>query len=211
MPPKDCRHWSTTCWISPRLKPARPWFEIGTFDVHNLLESLEGTIRPMIGRAAVSLVFVEPKGIPALISDEGKIAQILRNFLTNAVKFTERGEIRVAAELGPDDAVTFSVKDTGIGIAVADLPRIFEDYGQVDNRLQSRNKGIGLGLPLTRKLAQLLGGSVSVWSELGTGSTFFAVIPRRLSSDDRRRLTAGLGCRRLLTLRFRSDNPEQGD
>ncbi len=165
---------------------------IGTFDVHNLLESLEGTIRPMIARTAVSLVFVEPKGIPALITDEGKIAQILRNFLTNAVKFTERGEIRVTAELGPDDAVTFSVRDTGIGIAVADLSRIFEDYGQVDNRLQSRNKGIGLGLPLTRKLAQLLGGSVSVSSELGTGSTFFAVIPRvyHPTTDDDTRLVA---------------------
>ena len=103
-----------------------------------------------------------------------KLAQILRNFLSNAVKFTERGEIRVAAAAGPDDTVDLSVTDTGIGIAAEDLPRIFEEFGQVENHLQRRIKGTGLGLPLSRKLAELLGGSVSVRSEPGVGSTFFA-------------------------------------
>ena len=111
-------------------------------------------------------------------TDEGKVAQILRNFLTNAVKYTERGEIRVAARPAPKMTVVFSVKDTGIGIAAEDLPRIFEEFGQIESHLQKRIKGTGLGLPLARKLAQLLGGSVSVRSEPGVGSTFFAVIPR---------------------------------
>ena len=143
-----------------------------------MFESLDGTIRPMINRDAVSLIFDEPTGIQTLKTDEGKVAQILRNFLTNAVKFTERGEIRVSAQQGTGDAVIFSVKDSGIGIAPENLNRVFEDFGQIDNPMQDRVKGTGLGLPLTRKLAQLLGGTVSVRSEPGLGSTFFAEIPR---------------------------------
>ena len=125
------------------------------------------------------------RGIPNLNTDEGKVAQILRNFLTNAVKFTERGEIRVSARRGPGDVVTFSVKDSGIGIAPENLDRVFEEYGQIDNPLQNRVKGTGLGLPLTRKLAQLLGGSVSVQSETGVGSTFSVAIPRMFPRDGR--------------------------
>jgi signal transduction histidine kinase/CheY-like chemotaxis protein len=150
----------------------------GSFEVKDLFDALQGTIRPMIDPSLVSLIFHDPAGMPALHSDEGKVAQVLRNFLTNAVKFTERGTIEVKAALGPDDVVIFSVRDSGIGIAGEDLDRIFEEYGQIDNPLQKRTKGIGLGLPLTRKLATLLGGGVSVQSEPGAGSTFFAVIPR---------------------------------
>ena len=160
-----------------KVEAGKASIRIGSFEVSDLFENLQGTIRPMINHAAVSLIFAEPTGIPTLHSDEGKIAQILRNFLTNAVKFTEGGEIRVAARPGPDDMVEFSVKDSGIGIAAGDLDRIFEEYGQIENPLQQRVKGIGLGLPLTRKLARLLGGSVSVASEPGVGSTFFVVIP----------------------------------
>jgi signal transduction histidine kinase len=150
----------------------------GSFAINDLFNNLQGTIRPMVDHQSVSLIFDKPIDIPILLSDEGKIAQILRNFLTNAVKFTERGQIRVSARRGPGDVVIFSVTDSGIGIAADDLNRIFEEFGQIENPLQRRAKGIGLGLPLTRKLAALLGGSVSVESEPGVGSTFFAVIPR---------------------------------
>ena len=114
----------------------------------------------MIAQTGVTLIFDEPIGVTTLESDEGKVAQILRNFLTNAVKFTEQGEIRVSARAGPGDMVIFSVKDSGIGIAASDLDRIFEEYGQIESPLQKRVKGIGLGLPLTQKLARLLGGAV---------------------------------------------------
>jgi CheY-like chemotaxis protein len=126
----------------------------------------------------VALSFEETAGIPALRTDEGKLAQILRNFLSNAAKFTERGAIRVAAAPGPGDTVVFSVSDTGIGIAPADQARIFEEFGQVEGPVQGRVPGTGLGLPLSRKLAELLGGRVSVRSEPGAGSTFYAAIPR---------------------------------
>jgi anti-sigma regulatory factor (Ser/Thr protein kinase) len=126
----------------------------------------------------VSLVFDEPDGIPTLHTDEAKVSQILRNFLSNALKFTERGEIRVSARLTPDgDAVVCSVADTGIGIAPEDQERIFEEFTQVDNPVQKRVRGTGLGLPLVRKLATLLGGTVSVDSTPGVGSTFSVTVP----------------------------------
>ncbi len=149
-----------------------------SFDVAELFEGLRGTIRPLLGQTSVALLFEEPVGVTLLQTDEGKLGQILRNFLSNAVKFTERGEIRIAATMGPGDTVIFSVSDTGIGIAGKDRDRIFEEFGQIEGPLQGRVKGTGLGLPLSRKLAELLGGNVSVKSEPGVGSTFFAVIPR---------------------------------
>src|SRR5262249_46651290 len=100
--------------------------------------------------------------------------------------FTERGEVRVRAALaeGGDD-ITFYVADTGIGIAAADQPRIFEEFTQVENPLQRHAKGTGLGLPLCQKLATLLGGGVAVESEIGAGSTFSVTIPVRYSSGAR--------------------------
>jgi signal transduction histidine kinase len=128
----------------------------------------------------VNLVFEEPKDSAPLYTDESKVSQILRNFISNALKFTERGEVRVQATLAPTgEAVIWSVADTGIGIAPEDQARIFEEFVQVENPLQQRVKGTGLGLPLCHRLATLLGGSVAVESEPGVGSTFFVTIPLR--------------------------------
>jgi signal transduction histidine kinase/CheY-like chemotaxis protein len=151
---------------------------VESFEVVDLFESLGGTTRPLLERSPVALHVEEPVGIPTLRTDEGKVSQILRNFLSNAVKFTEQGEIRVAASTGPGDTILFSVADTGIGIAAADRRRVFEEFGQIEGPLQAKVKGTGLGLPLSRKLAELLGGAVSVRSEPGVGSTFVALIPR---------------------------------
>ena len=149
------------------------------FDVRDLFAALRGMLRPLLLNESINLVFEEPDGLPPLHTDEGKVSQILRNLLSNALKFTERGEIRVAACLTGDDAIEFSVADTGIGIAPADQPRIFEEFGQIDNPVQRRVRGTGLGLPLVRRLATLLGGRVSVESTPGVGSTFRAVVPIR--------------------------------
>lgn len=148
------------------------------FSVADLFSALRGMLRPLLLNEAVNLVFEEPEELPLLYTDEGKVSQILRNFLSNALKFTERGEVRVSASLAPErDRVIFAVADTGIGIAPENQAHIFEEFTQLEHPLQRRIKGTGLGLPLCRKLATLLGGTVWVESQPGLGSTFFAEIP----------------------------------
>ena len=145
-----------------------------------IFSGLRGMLKPMLVNEALSLVVEEPDGIPPLYTDDGKISQILRNFLSNALKFTERGEIRLSAQLVEGESrVRFAVADTGVGIAPEDQLRIFEPYEQVDTAQRGRPKGTGLGLPICRELATLLGGRVWVESTPGLGSTFFAEIPVR--------------------------------
>jgi signal transduction histidine kinase len=135
-------------------------------------------LRPLLTTDEVSLVFDPPNHELTLYTDEGKVSQILRNLISNAIKFTERGEIRISARPDADDFVTFAVTDTGLGIEPEDQVRIFEEFAQVDNPIQRRVKGTGLGLPLSRKLAFLVGGDLRVDSTPGVGSRFELSIPR---------------------------------
>ena len=150
------------------------------FDVSNTFAALRGVFRALSSGDSVALIFEEPESIPTLYSDESKISQILRNFISNALKFTEKGEVRVSTEYdAARDRVIFRVTDTGIGIASEHRDRVFEEFEQIDGPLQRRVKGTGLGLPLCRKLAELLGGHVEVTSAVGVGSQFSAHIPRQ--------------------------------
>ncbi|HET9390177.1 MAG TPA: ATP-binding protein [Steroidobacteraceae bacterium] len=154
------------------------------FNVANLFSALRGMLRPLLLSDNVKLIFEEPEAPLELFNDEGKISQILRNFISNAIKFTEQGEVRVTAVPSEDRrTVRFSVADTGIGISAEDQVRIFEEFTQVPNAMQSRVKGTGLGLPLCRRLARLLHGEVEVRSELGVGSVFSATLPVHFDED----------------------------
>jgi signal transduction histidine kinase/CheY-like chemotaxis protein len=147
------------------------------FSVGNLFSALRGMLRPLLVGDAVKLVFEEPPTAVTLYTDEGKVSQILRNFISNAIKFTEQGEVRVSAHLSEDRrTIQFRVADTGIGIAPEDQGRIFDEFTQLPSPLQARVRGTGLGLPLCRRLAHLLDGDVSVQSQLGAGSVFTATM-----------------------------------
>lgn len=151
-----------------------------TFSVESLFAALRGMLRPLLAQnSSVSLIFDDTDNLPELHTDEAKVSQVLRNFISNALKFTERGEVRVSARTGHDSTIIFSVADTGIGITAEDQERIFKEWEQVEGKFQKTAKGTGLGLPLSKKLTQLLGGDVYVKSEVGVGSTFFAAIPIR--------------------------------
>ena len=116
-----------------------------------------------------------PPGL-TLETDQGKLAQILRNLISNALKFTECGEVRVSAEHdGP--MVRFDVRDTGIGIRPTDIDSIWEDFRQVDQSRTREFGGTGLGLSITRKLVDALGGHAFAESVFGKGSTFTVVLP----------------------------------
>ena len=162
-----------------RIEAGRSVVRPTTFTATDLCAALRGMFRAVAPSSRVALVVEDPAGLPPLTTDEGKLSQILRNFIANAIKFTEQGEIRVTASAAGDDRVTFSVTDTGIGIAPHDQERIFEEFSQLESALQRKATGAGLGLPLSRKLAELLGGQVALVSAPGVGSTFSITIPVR--------------------------------
>ncbi len=147
------------------------------FEVPELFATLRGMMRPLLTSEAVALHFEAPGPLPALFTDEGKLSQILRNFISNALKFTEQGEVRVGVTRGAGGMLTFFVTDTGIGIAPEHHQRIFEEFAQVESPLQRTLKGTGLGLSLSAQLAGLLGGTLSVQSAPGKGSTFRVTLP----------------------------------
>lgn len=147
--------------------------------IDNLFRALKGMMRPLVDEGRVELIFEPSDFTEAFDSDEGKISQILRNFISNALKFTERGAVRVSATYdAQQDTIAFAVVDTGIGISPDNLQLIFEEFSQIEHPLQRRSKGTGLGLPLCRKLAELLHGRVDVQSTEGSGSTFTLTLPR---------------------------------
>jgi signal transduction histidine kinase len=151
------------------------------FEMLDLFAALRGMFKPILANSEVVLVFEEIATMPKLYSDDRRIAQILRNFISNALKFTRSGTVTVGARV-VDEEIEFSVTDTGVGMAAEHLPGLFNDFVQIDTRLQRRLRGTGLGLSLSRKFAELLGGRVGVESELGKGSRFWVAIPIRFTA-----------------------------
>lgn len=153
------------------------------FDLMDLFSALRGMFRPLVEGNQVDLLFEDPPVMPMLYTDDKKLAQILRNFISNALKFTPSGQVVVSTQLEGENAVRFSVRDTGIGIPAELQSTLFEDFVQVDTPLQKRLRGTGLGLSLCKRFAELLGGHVGVESEIGTGSNFYVVLPLTLATE----------------------------
>ena len=154
------------------------------FTATDLFAALRGMFKPLATNDNVQLLIEEPDDLPELCTDQGKVAQILRNLVSNALKFTVRGSVRVSCRLSQDrHLMLFEVTDTGLGIAPEHHRRIFDEFSQVENPLQRTVKGTGLGLPLSQRLAGLLGGSIEIRSQIGHGSTFTVAIPPRLEGE----------------------------
>jgi signal transduction histidine kinase len=153
------------------------------FDMLDLFSALRGMFRPIVDANTVDLIFEEPQDMPRLYTDDKKLAQILRNFISNALKFTQHGVVRVSARPEGNGEVRFAVMDTGIGIPEDMHGNLFEDFVQIDTPLQKRLRGTGLGLSLCKRFAELLGGRVGIESQPGVGSTFFVIIPVAISTE----------------------------
>lgn len=154
------------------------------FEVQEMFGMLRGMLKPLLEHnTKIALTFERPENIPTLYTDEGKLSQILRNFISNGLKFTEQGEVRVSVHRTNEQYVTFSVADTGVGVHSADKERIFEEFTQLEGKHQNK-KGTGLGLPLSKKLAELLGGYVTMESQPGKGTTFSVTIPSDYNCPD---------------------------
>lgn len=144
-------------------------------DVAEIAQSVAAAGRWMRGRKDVALDVEIEGALPILRTDRGKLAQVLMNLLANAIKFTpEGGRVVVGARAaaGPDGAVELFVSDTGVGIPAGELPRIFEEFHQVDGSASREFGGAGLGLALVRRLCAAIGATVDVASVEGAGSTF---------------------------------------
>jgi signal transduction histidine kinase len=133
----------------------------------------------------------EPRSIK---SDRVKLARIVTNLVSNAIKFTETGGVTVTAKI-TDQSITIRVRDTGIGIAAENLDRVFDEFSQLHCPEANRVKGWGLGLAICRRLIDLLGGAIAVESELGCGTTFSVHLPSACvvikSQNARRRVGVG--------------------
>jgi signal transduction histidine kinase len=165
---------------SGRLTPA-----LERTDLKAIFDTLRGTLRAFPRAATTTLVVVDPVGVPAPVTDPILLTQVLRNLITNGLKFTPAGEVRLEATWEPTDhTVELSVRDSGIGIPPAEHERVFEEFHQVRHELQATVTGTGLGLPYARRLVQILGGTITLASAPGEGSTFIVRLPREPAKPD---------------------------
>ncbi len=147
-------------------------------DVPLLMASCQRLVNDRAFVAGVQLTSDVSKSLPALLADELRTKQIMLNLLSNAIKFTPAGgKVSLKAFIDKDDRFQLSVKDTGIGIEPENIETALSDFGQVDGSLARKYDGAGLGLPLSRKLAELHGGELFIESELGSGTTVTLLFP----------------------------------
>jgi two-component system, NarL family, sensor histidine kinase BarA len=170
--------------------------EAGKVELHVTEFSIEATcaalvdfVRPLADKKRIALEVSVEKAPANLHSDAGKVKQVLYNLLSNAIKFTpEGGTVEIAVNSAGSDYVTFDVRDTGPGIDPEMVEAIFEKFRQIDSSLTREHGGSGLGLAITKELVHLLGGTISVESTVGVGSTFTVRLPRTAPREPQRKL-----------------------
>ncbi len=144
--------------------------------IHELLESVASMAEPLAAAKGLSFSLGQTPGDLKLKTDPMKLRQVLLNLISNAVKYTEAGSVTLESHAS-DGSVNFFVKDTGMGVGGEHLEKIFEPFWQVEQTTTRRSGGTGLGLAVTRQFVDLLGGKISVDSELGKGSAFQVSLP----------------------------------
>ena len=163
-----------------RIEAGKMPLHVEQFELPALVGELLAEVEPLIQKARLSASTDLSPDLPSLASDRQKVKQIVLNLLTNAIKFTPQGAVGVRAGYDRSrDEIAVSVQDTGIGIAEKDQQKIFEDFRQADDSVTRQYGGAGLGLSICRRLTNMLGGSITVESRIGTGSTFTLHVPRQ--------------------------------
>jgi signal transduction histidine kinase len=155
-----------------------------TFDLAAMLHDVETTVQPLVEKNGNTLVVQRPDDLGAMRADLTKVRQTLFNLLSNASKFTKQGTIGLTATRQAEDGVdwiTLSVTDTGIGMTPEQMARLFQEFTQAETSTASQYGGTGLGLVITRKFCQMMGGDITVTSELGQGSTFTMRLPAEVN------------------------------
>jgi two-component system, sensor histidine kinase and response regulator len=174
-----------------RIEAGKLTMDAAPFDLPAVIEEVKGILAPKAGATGLSIAVEYPSTLPReFVGDAGKIRQVLMNLVSNALKFTDRGEVRVLVSCVALDANTagmrVAVQDTGVGIPEDKLDLVFEKFSQVDGSNTRRYGGTGLGLTIAKELIALMGGAIAVESSVGQGSTFWFTLPLRLASACRR-------------------------
>jgi PAS domain S-box-containing protein len=146
------------------------------FELGRSLATVVETVRPLADKKALALRLEAAPTLGAITGDQRRFEQVLLNLLTNAIKFTERGEVALIADAA-DGVVQFRIRDTGIGIKPEDMSVLFKPFQQIDSKLSRAHEGTGLGLAICRRLVDLMGGEIRAESEWKKGSTFIVVLP----------------------------------
>jgi two-component system sensor histidine kinase/response regulator len=158
------------------------------FQVVDLVEEVASALKPLAAKMGNQLVVEADDGLGEAFADQVKVRQSLINLLSNANKFTSAGRVtlRVHRErTGGGDRLVFAIMDTGIGMSPEQIGRLFQAFEQADRSTSQKFGGTGLGLVISRRFCELMGGSVHVTSRLGKGSTFTMVIPAEVTAEDR--------------------------
>lgn len=159
-----------------------------TIDIKQTLQEVAATVQPMMEKGGNTLVLSCPDDIGSMVTDTTKLRQALLNLLSNASKFTDQGEVSITVEKADNVAITstakanrvrFHIRDTGIGMTADQLQKIFDAFTQADASTTRKYGGTGLGLTITKRFTEMMGGAVEVTSELGQGSTFTIELPQQ--------------------------------
>jgi protein-histidine pros-kinase len=160
-----------------RIESGRIEVNIAPTDLCALTEEVAAVIEPLAQQKSLSFAVERCADAPTVPTDPDKVRQIVINLAGNAVKFTDTGEVRIAVQ-ERDDEVVLTVSDSGPGIARQDQERLFQPFEQLQTGFTRAHGGTGLGLYLSGRLAEILGGRIEVESEVGRGSAFSLVLPR---------------------------------
>jgi signal transduction histidine kinase len=155
---------------------------LGDYSVDELVRGVYGAVESLAAEKKLSILTRVPSGLPPARGDERRLAQTLLNLVGNAIKFTDKGEVAIEVAAGKD-AYTFSVRDTGPGIAEADQARIFDEFQQVDSSITKAKSGSGLGLAIAKRIVEMHGGRIWVDSQAGRGAAFSFTVPARVESQ----------------------------
>lgn len=161
-----------------KVEAGKTHFNLARVELPSLLESAASALKPEADKRSVSIVVESSPDIEGVISDGSRLRQVLYNFLSNAIKFSHNGgEVRLRALPESHGKYRLEVEDFGQGIAQEDQVKLFGEFVQLDQKSNKRHGGTGLGLSLSKKIVELLGGRVGLRSRVGEGSVFFAILP----------------------------------
>jgi signal transduction histidine kinase len=152
------------------------------YSIKQVVQNVSAAVEPLLSEKKLGFKFEVPSDLPPGWGDERRLTQVLLNLVSNAIKFTEVGEVIVKVSAANGEFIV-SVRETGPGIDPADQTRIFEGFQQADSSITKNKGGTGLGLSIARRIIEMHGGHIWVESSIGNGATFFFTVPVRVGQQ----------------------------